>query len=675
MGGEAKIKRSVQIQPIFITLFFCLWLGIILLFYLPNYLNYLLLFNLKDTVGQDIFLLFIISLLAYTLGFRIFSICKFEFNSIYERLAFSIGLGFGILSYLIMILGFLGLLEPKIVYGLIFVLIILLFKDLIKTINESITGLKSLSFRRYSPLEVILLSFIVITCGLCFLYGLCPPFDWDDLAYHLQAPKLYMAHQRIFHIPDIPMANLPANIGMLYLLGMLLGSDILAKLFHFLFGVLTLVGILGLSQRHFNPKSSLLTSAIFYISPLVIFLSRTAYIDLALTFYELLAVYAFLNWITSSYQNRWLIILAIMSGFVVGIKYPGIYTMIILALSIISFGLIKIGLRKTVMKIAIFGIICCVVGSPWYIKNTLWTHNPFYPFLEDLFIRKVSLTPMQVITAQTSNKVFTMGKTWLNALFLPWNITIHGSLGSLPFGATITPIYLMLLPLLIFIKKVKVVGIYLVLYIILKFILWSFGLQSTRYLLPLFPFLSIVLASIFYAFFDTPKLLIIKRVILVIIISIWMAILSWESFQIIHYRNPINFILGLESRDDFIRRNAEKGYYNAMKFINEQLPKDAKIFFIGEKKGYYCHRNFIPDFTLVHWIWKYLNYKDMGKMKEYFKKNQITHILVNTNVISCYYYPDKGVSKEEVESFNAFAQTYLKILFKEGHLHLYGWKD
>ncbi|MEW6096291.1 MAG: hypothetical protein AB1567_07175 [bacterium] len=68
--------------------------------------------------------MFIISLLAYTLGFKILSICKIEFTSIQERLVFSIGLGFGILSYLIMCLGFLGLLEPTIAYGVIFVLII-----------------------------------------------------------------------------------------------------------------------------------------------------------------------------------------------------------------------------------------------------------------------------------------------------------------------------------------------------------------------------------------------------------------------------------------------------------------------------------------------------------------------------------------------------------------------
>ncbi|MFH1562585.1 MAG: hypothetical protein ABIF11_04090 [Nitrospirota bacterium] len=651
----------------------------------------------------------IISLLAYTLGRRIFSIWRFEFSSIPERIVFSIGLGFCVLSYLIMGLGFLKLLEPKIVWGLIFVLIVLLFKDLLKVIHECLTGLKTLSFKQFSGLEVVLLFFLLVTGGLCLLQSLCPPFDWDDLAYHLQGPKLFMEHRRIFHIQDIAMANLPANIGMLYLLGMLLSSDILAKLFHFLFGILTVIGIISLIRRYFNPKSSLLASCIFYICPLVIFLSRTAYIDLGLTFYELLSVYAFLNWMTalkmengewrmengeerrekkerisfshpliphSSSLIPWLVILAIMCGFVVGIKYTGIYNVIILGLSILGFGIVKLGLRKTLIHLAIFTGICCLVGCPWYIKNFVYTHNPFYPFLQNLFINKVSLTPLEVITAQTSQQAFTIGKGLLNSLLLPWNITIQGSLGSLPFGATISPIYLMLLPLLIFTSrlawvKTKIVGIYLTFYIVLKFILWSLGLHSSRYLLPLFPLLAIVLTGIFYTIFDIPKLHSIKRVIIFIIIGIWGAILSWDGFQIIHYRNPINFILGFESRDDFIRRNAEKGYYNAMKAINAHLPKESRIFFIGERKGYYCQRNYIPDFSPLHWTWKYLNYKDMAGIREYFKQNQITHILVNTNVISCYYYPDNGVSVEDVESFNVFAQTHLKLLFKEGSLYLY----
>ncbi|MEW6096140.1 MAG: glycosyltransferase family 39 protein [bacterium] len=664
------LKRDWNITSI-LTLFFYLWMGIILLFCLFHYPHYLLLFNLKNTIAQDLFLLAIITLLAYTLGFRILSICKFEFSSIQERLVFSIGSGFGILSYLIMGLGFLGLLEPKIAYGLIFVLIILLFKGLTNTIGEITRGIKSLSLKRFSWQEVIILFFIVITCGLCFLHGLCPPFDWDDLAYHLEGPKLFIEHHRIFHIPDVTFANFPANIGMLYLLGMLVGSDILSKLFHFLFGVLTMVGVFGLSQRYFNSKSSLLASAIFYICPLVIFLSRTAYIDLALTFYEFLAIFAFVNWITS-YQNRWLIILAIMCGFIVGIKYPGIHTMIILYLSVIGFGVVKIGLRKMIFDLVIFGIICCLIGSPWYLKNFFYTHNPVYPYLEDLFIRKVSLTPMDIITGQTSNSVFTMGgKTLIDSLLLPWNVIIYGCLGSLPFGATISPIYLLFLPLLIFIRKLKIVGIYLFCYIVIKFILWSSGLHSSRYLLLLLPLLSSVLTSIFYTLFDSKKFL--KRIILIIIFGIWTAILSWDGFQIIHYRNPINFILGFESKEDFVRRNAEKGYYNAMEFINKYLPKEAKIYFIGEKKGYYCQRNFIPDFSM--WGWKSFTYKDIFQIKEYFDNKQITHILVNTTVIFCYYYPDNGVSKEEVESFNTFAQTYLKLLFQEGNLYLYGWKD
>ncbi len=663
-----KIKRFFRITPIFITLSFCLWIGIILFFYLSKYPDYLLLFNLKNTVLPDLMLLLILSLLAYTSGLRLFSIYRIEFNSLQEKLIFCIGLGFCVLSFLIMGLGFLGLLEPKIAWGLIFGLSVLLFKDLLKVVKETLNGLRTLSFKQFSGLEMVLLFFLVVTCGLCILQGLCPPYDWDDLAYHLPGPKLFLEHHRIFHIQDIAMANLPANIGMLYLLGMLLSSDILAKLFHFLFGILTVIGIISLSRRYFNPKSALLGGCIFYICPLVIFLSRTAYIDLALTFYELLSIYAFLNWATSL-NRKWVMILAVMCGFVVGIKYPGIYNVIIFGLSLIGFGIVKLGLRKTLICLAIFISICCLVGCPWYIKNFWHTHNPFYPFLENLFIGKASLTPLEVITAQTSRQAFTMRGESLNSLFLPWNITINGCLGSLPFGATITPVYLLLLPFLIFTRKP--IEIYLIFYIILKFILWSLGLHSSRYLLPIFPFLAIVLTGIFYTITSQACF---RRLIIFIIIGIWGALLSWDGFQIIHYRNPINFILGFESRDDFIRRNAEKGYYNTIEFINTYLPEKSRIFFIGEKKGYYCRRNYIPDFSPEHWTWKYQNYNDMAGMREYFRQTQITHILVNTKVISCYYYPDNGVSKKDVESFNQFAQTYLKLLYKKGSLYLYSFQ-
>ena len=80
------------------------------------------------------------------------------------------------------------------------------------------------------------------TTGLQFLallYALTPEVQSDAVRYHLAAPQEWLKAGRLSYLPYNAFSNFPSNIEMLFLFGLGLAGDLLAKGFHFLFLPLT----------------------------------------------------------------------------------------------------------------------------------------------------------------------------------------------------------------------------------------------------------------------------------------------------------------------------------------------------------------------------------------------------------------------------------------------------
>jgi hypothetical protein len=105
----------------------------------------------------------------------------------------------------------------------------------------------------------------------------------------------------------------------------------------------------------------------------------------------------------------------------------------------------------------------------------------------------------------------------------------------------------------------------------------------------------------------------------------------------IEFINPIPYVLGKETREDFLKRHLL--HYNAVTFINENLPENAKIFtmFLG-RRGYYLDRDYKnePSFgmnTLHHMI---TSSNNKNKFDAYVQSMGVTHILMRTDLVNRY---------------------------------------
>src|SRR5436305_85057 len=143
---------------------------------------------------------------------------------------------------------------------------------------------------------VIVLAAAAALVLLCLILGaitlmgaLAPPNgdDWDSLTYHLAAPKLYLAHHRIFFVPYDSHTDFPFTMEMLYTLGLAYGGAAGAKLFHWAAGWLTAIGIAAFSRRLFLAREGgvvmpiwapPLAAALFFSIPQVQWQATTAYV-------------------------------------------------------------------------------------------------------------------------------------------------------------------------------------------------------------------------------------------------------------------------------------------------------------------------------------------------------------------------------------------------------------
>ncbi len=143
--------------------------------------------------------------------------------------------------------------------------------------------------------------------------------------YHLAAPAQYLRHGKIVELPYDHHTYFPFTMEMLFLWGMAMKGPVLAKLFHWLMLPLSCGALIAIGKRHFSRRVGLFAAALFASIPLVQAEASTAYIDLGLTAFTLLAYLCFLNWKTTG-EKSWLLWCGAFCGFCLGTKYLGALT-------------------------------------------------------------------------------------------------------------------------------------------------------------------------------------------------------------------------------------------------------------------------------------------------------------------------------------------------------------
>lgn len=592
-----------------------------------------------------------------------------------DHFVFSTGLGFGSITLIMMILGFLGLWYTPVIYILLIILTLI-----------GLANIKSLIGRiRYQDIKrtwgscskfSVLIGLILLGHVLVNLIGdLAPPVNGDTIGGYLVWPKLWVQNHGIYEIHDRPWSFMPANTQMLSSLGLLLKNDALSQLLvGFLMSVLGCLTVYGIARKHFANEASLLAAAIFYCTPVIIWLSYSAKVDLVMAFFELLALYAFVNFFYEEDEKRafnWVLLSAVFCGFSIGTKLFAFSSVII------GFGVViryfktentKKNLRKHVKYVIGFASVAAVFGAPWYIRNMISQGNPIYPLLSET----MNVASLFVERSE--------GRGLLGYLSTFWLWSIHRP----QMGASIGPIFIFSIPCLLFMGKIDRHIKPLLIIVFAYSMLCYMTVARPRHMLAGIGLLSIIAGCAIIKVRDTQKIL--KHGVTVIVIGMFLFNLSLDIWRNLLVTPKIPYIFGSINREAFLRMTFTKSRtlpYAMMQFINNKLPYNARILIVGVFSAYYIDRT-----TLNGWDCVLL--KNEAEVEPYLLKKGVTHIFVNPDVsvkgknVHIEYTSDRLFEQDYLSVFRkafynsplfseSFARQHLKLVFSHSGKYLFEW--
>ncbi len=534
-----------------------------------------------------------------------------------ERLAYGGALGLAGLGYAVGLFSALQWLN-----GLWLVLVILVGLGILGWLR-AFPLLKSQPQGRTSPLTLGLTMLSGLIALLTLILCLLPPDgnEWDAIAYHLAFPKTYLQSGEMVEIPFMHQSYFPPLLDMLFLLGLWLGGEPSAKVFHWAMGMMTALGLAGFIARHQGDGS---VGALLWLgTPVVAWQAFTAYVDLSTALYASLSVYALYEGIRQR-QTHWLWLAGVIMGFALATKYNALLSWGLLGLLGLLWCMHKrwtLGARSLLLA----GILALAIGAPWYLRNWYWTGNPVYPFAYSIFGGK-QWSQEQADAYRNDQLRFGMGHEPAKLLLAPWNLTAHPAPFADPIGVPIGE-RAFLLPAsgMGYLAGVGVLvgaGVgngfgWLVGFVGLNLLGWFVLMQQVRYMLFLFPVWGAVVGARLSLI---PKwqaglfggLLAVQGVF-----TLWLLGSSYLPLV----------GLALSDREAFLMRRLQ--IYPAVRYLNTQTPTDARVILLDETRGYYLERPYLWGNAGHHRLIPYDDLADGRALTEWLLQNGYRYVLIN----------------------------------------------
>ncbi|MGB9872140.1 MAG: ArnT family glycosyltransferase [Anaerolineae bacterium] len=541
----------------------------------------------------------------------------------------AVSLGLGVLAHLSLALGALHLLYEVAAWVLLVSGMIMGLVDLYKHHSKPYLGITLPGIP--SVFTTVLLVILVTNCLYPLLTdALSPPLWWDEAAYHLAVPKLYVQHHAIIYIPFIPYSNWPMEAEMLFTLGLLLRSEVLAHLVEWS-AFLLVCWSLYLAGRHFfSPQVDLLAATLFSLTPMALTLSGTGLIEPTLTLYVFLATIFYLEWTETRQRVDW-ILAAIFGGLAASTKLNGALIPLVVGILTAILTLRQTKSFKNAWTCLLqFGLISFAVVAPWYIKTWIHTGNPFWPFLlQMLGGRDWDLLGNEYLLGfiRKPNLPLTLSN-WLAGL---WYLTFdYQKFGPSQFrlGAHYLPLLPLVIPAVLLVEKgaTRRTLHQMSLVALLYYTLWFLQTHQSRFLMPTIPVLAILAAYGVVWLMDIGDKkfsgIIQCGLMLLILCTHWSFSPAARELIVDRWQ----YLSGRIGREDFLVSRVPG--YAVFSYANENLPRDAYVLLaLYECRGYYLDRRYMWANPISQRVLRLEQFATSEELSNELRSRGVTHIL------------------------------------------------
>lgn len=529
-----------------------------------------------------------------------------------------------------------------------------------------------------------------------FIQTLMPNTDWDGAAYHLPLAKRFLAGKINSVDPTFLHYNFAGAINLFYSILFAANAETAIVPLNFLISFIIILAVYSLAHSLWNKKAALWAAIICTAVNLLWEVALTPRIDVYLSLFFLLTCNAFLIWISNKKKFGLLVIIGMMLGMAIGIKFTAIFLVAIILLSIIihSWNVLIKNFKQFYPYLLVCLLTIVIPSGWWYVRNAVSLGDPIYPFYSGQFFINNSGEKIYFNSAledwqkrlpskkEISSEMEYLYKTPLfysetesdkkpQHLFFLWDILANPEKYQRnPYHEINIFIFLFLL-LPFFSRKKQLMwlyGIALIIYIII-------GFQSylVRYALPVFPLFAIGAGVVLSRM--RSKALIMACSIGLCLNLFYFNYFEWKKLT---YIQPSAYLLQELDRVDWL---VDIGYNLRLKdtpllikYVNDNvddgsMEKSDILFMIGECKGNLLKSRYLPDPGLipVRWLAELIKAKtDYQLILNNFQEKKIEYLVVNKAYFRVIYerYPETGKPIIfGLYHLSRFLKNYTEILY------------
>ncbi|MBI5003357.1 glycosyltransferase family 39 protein [Candidatus Woesearchaeota archaeon] len=606
------------------------------------------------------------------LGTKIFKFwtkkTKTESTETGEQFFISVSLGIGVVALLLLLLGIAKSYTPFLM-SIFFILTtgiaVTEYKTLFTYFKEAAAWLREK--KKESVIYTIAKYCMLLLLIFYFVVALSPETEWDAISFHLVTAKVYVREQAMVPIYYTYHAALPHLFDMLYVVGELVKSDVLSRVFVLCVDLTIVFGIWMFGKKMFSEEAGILAALIFMTTPVLMVYFPATYVDIPISIFALSAIGCFWQWKQTN-KKAWLFLSVLNAGFAATAKIST--APLIGALFVLYIWHARKQEEKGMQMLKTILICGCILGLlflPWFTFNAVHFNNPVYPFAEGIFEGKYWNEELAVWWKNQRDH-YNTGEGVLQYGFIPFTLTFMPNLTGPIYG--FSPFYLMFIPILWILKKIKEERektVFLSVLAVICMTGWFILAPDMRYMfyiLPLFAILAGAGITKVYKVYENKRRK--KRIVTICILFI---LLSNIFFFFVIFRNDVKMWAGIISRDEY--KAIDTLNYYAAQWANENLPEDAIIFLANDDKGYYFEREFITGYGVFSAYVDYPQLKDGEALYQRLKELGVTHVLFRVYEDGSMLGYEEYYNDHTTALFKELTQEYATTLYTENNCTIY----
>ncbi len=516
-----------------------------------------------------------------------------ELRELKDVLFLGIALGSGVIAVYTLGISFLGLVYP-ITSWIIMVLgllgIIINWQHIIVPMKSTWDALSYDNKKGY----YVLLSILLLLYFIFYLASITPVIAGD--IYKFEIGKLIVKYHKMVSRPDIVLSEMPNLEGMLFVYCQsLFGFDSI-KIVCFLLGVAFCMCVYNVARSYLSREGSFITAILITLIPPFYQELYEINQDIGWALWGLAGIYLTLYLLKRQYEKIGAYVLV---GFLLGCAASGKLIGPIIPMVVCLFILLPFKAHseilsfKTRLRIATVIALCSImVVLPWYIKSYIFTGDPFYPYGTTFF-----KTKSEFLSLEAAARVFSVSAHYDPLSRNNWRIILFLIYWSFPIlyrpiePYWIHPFIITFIPLYFFAPESNKIKDYrlwfLALGISMPIVIISQLIRFNYISITIFTILAIAIYE------SLGKIYFIKKAFR-IALSVFII---FSFFTILHKTNHnFQYTFGLMNKKEYILRYSERWannpYAKTELWIDENLPENTKLLISGvnEWMGFLTNR-------------------------------------------------------------------------------------